>query len=73
MGPPATAGETEYDKVTVPGNPPTLVKVIVDVPDAPAGKEDGETGAAEMLKSEIAVMKIASCDTEPLVAVTVKV
>ncbi len=76
MGPPATAGETAFNvSVTVPGNPPRLVRVIVEVPDAPAGKVDGVTRLAEILKSDKATMKVTACDTrgEPPVPVTVKV
>ncbi len=73
MGPPATPGETEYERVTVPGNPPRLVRVMVEVPVDPAGNDDGVIGLAVMLKSDKATMKMTSWDTEPLVPVTLKV
>ena len=71
VGPPATPGDTEYESVTVPGKPPRLFRVMVDVADPPAGKVAGLMGEAEMLKSDKVTMKMTSCDTEPLVPVTV--
>ncbi len=73
VGPPATPGETAYDRVTVPGKPPRLFRVMVEIPDPPAGKDDGVMGLEEMLKSDRATMKVTACDTEPLIPVTVKV
>jgi hypothetical protein len=72
-GPPATPGEIAPDRVTVPGKPPRLVRVIVEVADAPEGRDDGVTGLAEMLKSDKATTKVTAWDTEPLIPVTVKV
>jgi hypothetical protein len=73
VGRPATPGETVYERVTVPGKPPRLFRVMVEIPDPPAGKDDGVIGLAEMLKSDRAMMNVTACDTEPLIPVTVKV
>jgi hypothetical protein len=57
-GPPATPGEIAPDRVTVPGKPPRLVRVIVEVADAPAGNDEGVTGPAEILKSDTATTNV---------------
>jgi hypothetical protein len=72
-GPLATLGEIAQDMVTVPGKPPRLVRVIVEVAEEPAGKDGGMTGPAEMLKSDTATTKVTVCVTLPLIPVTVKV
>jgi len=46
---------------------------MVEVPEAPAGNDDGVIGLAEMLKSDRATTKVTAWDTEPLIPVTVKV
>ena len=43
--------EAETDRFTVPVNPVEVVRVIVDVPEAPARIWVGETAPAEMEKS----------------------
>ncbi len=51
--------DSEAVRLTVPEKLPRLVRVIVDVADEPAGKDDGDTGAAERPKSATATLNLS--------------
>ena len=50
--------DAEGDRLTVPEKLPRLVRVIVEVADEPAGKDDGVTGVAERPKSAMATLNL---------------
>ncbi len=53
------AADGEPDRLTVPEKLPRLVRVIVEVADEPAGKDDGDTGVAESPKSATATLNFS--------------
>ncbi len=65
-------GDTVVATVTVPANPPRLVRSIVEVPDCPA-KIDTAEEPVEMEKSTIFTFTWTVCERDPLVRTTVMV
>jgi len=66
------AGETAVVRVTVPVNPPRLLRSIVEAPDCPA-RIARLDDPVEMVKSTTLTLICTACVRDPLVIVTVTV
>ena len=66
------AGDTAVVRVTVPANPPRLLRSTVEVPDCPA-RIARLDDPVEMVKSTTLTLICTACVRDPLVIVTVTV
>jgi len=65
-------GATVAVRLTIPLKGPTLVKVIVEIPEEPA-TTDKDRGFAEIVKSTTLMDRLTEWTSEPRVPVTVTV